>query len=66
MWDVNEVEVWVTRSFEHVLVIQGWFLSSRSVFSIENVYTPSDGERNQELWSRLGELINNNRGQYGV
>jgi len=36
-------------------------LKSGSVFSIANVYTPCDGERDQELWSRLGELINNYR-----
>ncbi|KEH34428.1 hypothetical protein MTR_3g466340 [Medicago truncatula] len=46
-------QVWVTRSFEHVLIIQGWFLKSGTVFSIANVYTSCDSERKQELWSRL-------------
>jgi len=32
MWDVTEMEIWVTRSFDNVLIIQGCFLKSGDEF----------------------------------
>jgi len=61
MWDVNNMEVWVIRSYENVLIIQQWFLKSENVFSIATMYAPCDSEGKKALWTRLGGLINNNR-----
>jgi len=61
MWDATEVEVWVTRSFDNVLIIQWCFLKSGDKFSITNVYAPCDSGHTQVLWTRLGGLINNNK-----
>lgn len=54
MWDAQEVEVWVTRSMYHLLIIQGCFLKSGEVFSIANVYAHWDSEGKQLLWDRFG------------
>jgi len=42
LWDVTEVEVWSSMSFEHVLVLIGRFLHSEEHFVLFNVYAPSD------------------------
>jgi len=49
LWDVNEVEVWVTRNFDNVLIIQGRFLKRNNEFSISNVSTPCDISGRQVL-----------------
>jgi hypothetical protein len=61
LWDVNEVEVWVIRNFDNVLIIQGRFLKSGNAFSISNVYAPCDIHGRQVLRTRLSGLINNNK-----
>jgi len=42
MWDVTEVQVWSTISFEHVLVISGCFVKTGTGFVVFNVYAPCD------------------------
>ena len=37
-WDLAEVEVWSTVSFEHVLAIHGRFLKTNEEFHVLNVY----------------------------
>jgi len=49
LWDINEVEVWSTFSFDHVFVILGWFLKSNELFFLFNVYAPCDVARQQAL-----------------
>jgi len=45
MWDVSEVKVWSTMSFDHVLVISGRFLKTGHGFVVFNVYAPCDFSR---------------------
>jgi len=42
MWDVQEVEVWSSMSFNHVLVVLGRFVKSGEEFVLFNVYAPCD------------------------
>jgi len=42
MWDVTEVKVWSTISFDHVLVILGCFVKTGTRFVVFNVYAPCD------------------------
>ena len=42
MWDTNEVEVWSSMSFDHVLMILGCFVKTGEQFAVFNVYAPCD------------------------
>jgi len=59
-WDLAEVEVWSTMSFEHVLAIHGRFLKTNEEFHVFNVYAPCDNQARKVLWEfvsgRLGPL----------
>lgn len=61
LWDVSEVEVSVTRSFDNVLTIQDMFIKSGNELSIANVYASADIIGRKLLWMRLSGLINNNK-----
>lgn len=42
MWDVAEVEIHSSFTFDHVLAVQGKFLKSLDEFVLFNVYAPCD------------------------
>jgi len=56
-WDCTEVEVWLTISFEHVLVISGKFLQSEERFVLFNVYAPSEVTRQHALWINISNKL---------
>jgi hypothetical protein len=58
LWDVNEVTVWSTISFDHVLVIVGRFLNTNECFALLNVYAPCDVSRQQVLWDNISLKLN--------
>jgi len=64
LWDLREVEVWSSVSFDHVLAVAGRFVQSGDLFVVFNVYAPCDSSRQQALWhvlsSRLVALANQN------
>ena len=64
IWDLSEVEVWSTVSFDHVLAVAGRFVQSGELFVVFNVYAPCDSSRQQALWnvlsSRIEALANQN------
>ncbi|GAU37762.1 hypothetical protein TSUD_102790 [Trifolium subterraneum] len=57
IWDSNEVEVWSTKSREHVLWCHGRFIKSGEDFSVANVYAPCDDGAKQGLWDSLSASI---------
>jgi len=57
LWDANEVEVWSSMSFDHVLVILGRFLKTGESFVLVNVYAPCDIYRQQVLWNNLSNKL---------
>ena len=63
LWDLKEVEVWLTVSLEHVLAITGRFLKSGDQFVVFNVYAPCDSSRQQVLWNVLSSRIASLEGQ---
>jgi len=40
IWDTTEVDVMITRSMAHVVIIQGKMIQNGADFSIANVYAP--------------------------
>jgi exonuclease III len=64
MWDCQEVEVWASFHFEHVLGIQGRLVKTGAEFTLLNVYAPCDISCQQVLWNnislRLSTLVNHN------
>jgi len=58
LWDVNEVMVWSTISFDHVLVIVGRFLKTSECFALFNVYALCDVSRQQVLWDIISLKLN--------
>ena len=57
IWDVTEVKVWATMSFDHVLVILGCFLKTGHRFAVFNVYAPCDASRPHVLWNNLSIIL---------
>lgn len=57
IWDVSEVEVWSTCSFEHVLSIHGRFIKTDEEFHLFNVYAPCEGGARQLLWAALSARL---------
>ncbi|MCH79554.1 cysteine-rich receptor-like protein kinase [Trifolium medium] len=57
LWDVVEVEVWFSVSFNHVLMLHGRFVKSNETFYLFNVYAPCETNAKQALWGSLtGQL----------
>jgi len=52
-WDTQEVEVWSSFSFDHVLAVSGRFLKTGEEFVLFNIYAPCDVSRQQRLWNHL-------------
>ena len=63
LWDLKEVEVWLTVSLDHVLAVSGRFLKSGDQFVVFNVYAPCDTSRQQVLWNVLSSRIDSLEGQ---
>ena len=63
LWDVNEVTISTTISFDHVLVIVGHFLKTNESFVLFNVYAPCDVSRQQVLWDIISLKLNSYVGQ---
>lgn len=59
LWDIGEVDICLSMSFENCLVVKGRFIKSNLDFSLVNVYAPCDSGGRQVLWERLGGLISN-------
>ena len=59
LWDTVEVDVWLTRSIAHVIIIQGVMVKNGGEFSLANVYAPCDPLGRQDVWTRLGSLLSN-------
>ena len=57
LWDLNEVEVWLTVSMDHVLAVTGRFLKSGERFVVFNVYAPCDISRQHDLWNALSSRV---------
>ncbi|MCI22234.1 cytochrome P450, partial [Trifolium medium] len=57
LWDSSEVEVWSSKSNDHVLWCHGRFIKSGDEFSVANVYAPCDSGAKQELWDSLSMRI---------
>jgi len=58
LWNVNEVTVSTTISFDHVLVIVGHFLKTSESFVLFNVYAPCDVSIQQVLWDNISLKLN--------
>jgi len=63
IWDMSEVEVWSTSSFDHVLSIHGHFIQSNEEFHLFNVYAPFDVHARQVLLEILSVRIQALRGK---
>lgn len=63
LWDVNEVTVLITISFDHVLVTVGRFMKTNECFVLFNVYAPCDVSRQQVLWDNISLKLNSYVGQ---
>lgn len=63
VWDVSEVEVWSTASFDHVLSTHGRFIKSNEEFFLFNVYAPCDYGAHQLLWDTLSTRLQVLRGK---
>ena len=61
IWDTTEVDVMITRSMAHVVIIQGKMLQNGADFSLANVYAPCESLRRQDVWNQLGLVISNFR-----
>jgi len=62
LWDTSEVEVWDSRRLANVFITHGRFIQrGYAFFFVANVYTPCDSVGRQDLWTQLGNIINNNR-----
>jgi len=61
IWDSTEVDVIITRSLAHVVIIQGKMVKNGADFSLANVYAPCDSLRRQVVWTHLGTIIGNFR-----
>lgn len=59
LWDTVEVDVWLTRSIAHVIIVQGVMVKNGGQFAIANVYAPCDPLDRQDGWTRLGPLLSN-------
>jgi len=57
-WDKNEVKVWSSMSFQHVLVISGRFVKTKENFVLWNVYAPFDIVRQEALWINMSTNLN--------
>jgi len=63
LWDKKEVDVWLSMSFEHMLVIAGKFVKSGEQFILFNVYAPCDVHRQEALWVSISHRLNSLTGQ---
>jgi exonuclease III len=63
LWNSKEVDVFMSMSFENVLIIKGRFLKSGVDFAIANVYAPCDNVGREHLWERVAALIHNDEGR---
>jgi len=61
IWDTAEVDVRITRSMAHVIIIQGNMLKNGGEFVVANVYAPCDPLRRQDVWAQLGMILSNYR-----
>jgi exonuclease III len=59
LWNKDEVDVRITRSMAHVIIIQGFMVKNGGEFALANVYAPCDSVGRQDVWLRLGLLLNN-------
>lgn len=59
LWDIVEVDVWLTRSMAHVIIIQGVMVKNGGEFTLANVYAPCDPLTRQDVWTRLGSILSN-------
>ncbi|PNY09903.1 cysteine-rich receptor-like protein kinase, partial [Trifolium pratense] len=57
VWDSSQVDMWSTKSCEHVLRCRGRFIQSGEEFMLANVYAPCDDGAKQELWDSLSVRI---------
>ncbi|PNY17864.1 cysteine-rich receptor-like protein kinase, partial [Trifolium pratense] len=57
IWDLAEVEMWPSVSYEHVMWCHGRFVKSDEEFYIANVYAPCDNSAKQRLWDSLSARI---------
>ncbi|GAU14347.1 hypothetical protein TSUD_309070 [Trifolium subterraneum] len=53
VWDTEEVEVWSSTSFNHVVQIHGRFIKTDEEFYLFNVYAPCEDNEKQMLWDSL-------------
>ena len=61
IWDTTEVDVRITRSMAHVIIIQGNMLKNGGEFAVANVYSPCDTLRRQNVWAQLDMILSNYR-----
>lgn len=62
IWDCLEVEVWLSFTFNHVLLIDGSFVKTNEEFILVNVYAPLMlRQKNSNILSeRLGNFVGKN------
>lgn len=63
LWNSSEVDVFMSMSFENVLIIKGRFLKHSVEFAIANVYASFDNGSGEHIWQRLEALIHNDEGR---
>ena len=63
-WDLAEVEVWSTVSFEYVLAIHGRFLKTNEEFHVFNVYALCDNRARKVLWESVSGRLGPLRGRH--
>lgn len=59
IWDCLEVEVWLSFTFNHVLLINGRFVKTNEEFILVNVYVPFDVATKKPLSNILLERLGN-------
>jgi len=63
LWDIKEVEIFYSFSFDHVVAVGGRFLQTGDDFVLFNVYTPCDVGGQSAWWGTLSSRLVNLQGQ---
>jgi len=57
VWDCEEVEIFTSSSFDHVLVVSVRFVKLNEIFVLFNVYAPCDVGSQRVLWENLSNML---------
>ncbi|GAU46455.1 hypothetical protein TSUD_402220 [Trifolium subterraneum] len=57
MWDASTVNVWMSVTMSHCLLVKGKFIKNNVDFVLTNVYAPCDNRGRLFLWNELSGMI---------